>query len=135
MLLPPGWAGTARRSHAECDLAGDKEQAFEYSLFIDARVVSANTRGIATIDAGYKAMATDGGPPVVLSGAPHGSNYIFMGDEHGLIVDPTQKHLWSIGDSVHLAVPHCDPTVNLFSVMHAVTKPGAMEKWPIIGRN
>jgi hypothetical protein len=37
-------------------------------------VVSANTRGIATIDAGYKAMATDGGPPVVLSGAPQGSN-------------------------------------------------------------
>ena len=51
-----------------------------------------NTRGIATIDAGYKAMATDGGPPVVLSGAPQGSSFVFMGDEHGLIIDPAQKH-------------------------------------------
>jgi D-serine deaminase-like pyridoxal phosphate-dependent protein len=122
------------RQYAECDLVGDKEQAFEYSLFIDARVVSANTRGIATIDAGYKAMATDGGPPVVLSGAPQGSNYIFMGDEHGLIIDPTQKHLWSIGDIVHLAVPHCDPTVNLYDAYHVVTGDTLQDVWPVSAR-
>ena len=122
------------RQYAECDLAGDKEQAFEYSLFIDARVVSANTRGIATIDAGYKAMATDGGPPVVLSGAPQGSNYIFMGDEQGLIVDPTQKHLWSIGDIVHLAVPHCDPTVNLYDAYHVVSGEILQDVWPVSAR-
>ncbi len=46
---------------------------YEYSLFVDATVVSANTPGRATIDAGYKAFATDGGEPVVLSGAPKGS--------------------------------------------------------------
>ena len=119
------------RQYAECDLAGDQQQAFEYSLFIDARVVSANTHGIATIDAGYKAMATDGGPPVVLSGAPQGSNYIFMGDEHGLIVDPTQKHCWSIGDIVHLAVPHCDPTVNLYDFYHCVRGDVLVDIWPI----
>ena len=122
------------RQYAECDLVGDKEQAFEYSLFIDARVVSANTRGIATIDAGYKAMATDGGPPVVLSGAPQGSNYIFMGDEHGLIIDPTQKHLWSIGDIVHLAVPHCDPTVNLYDAYHVVSDDTLQDVWPVSAR-
>jgi D-serine deaminase-like pyridoxal phosphate-dependent protein len=122
------------RQYAECDLAGDQEQAFEYSLFIDARVVSANTRGIATIDAGYKAMATDGGPPVVLSGAPQGSNYIFMGDEHGLIVDPTQKQLWSIGDMVRLAVPHCDPTVNLYDAYHVVTGDTLQDVWPVSAR-
>ena len=122
------------RQYAECDLVGDQEQAFEYSLFIDARVVSANTRGIATIDAGYKAMATDGGPPVVLSGAPQGSNYIFMGDEHGLIVDPTQKQLWSIGDMVRLAVPHCDPTVNLYDAYHVVTGDTLQDVWPVSAR-
>jgi 3-hydroxy-D-aspartate aldolase len=122
------------RQYAECDLVGDQEQAFEYSLFIDARVVSANTRGIATIDAGYKAMATDGGPPVVLSGAPQGSNYIFMGDEHGLIVDPTQKQLWSIGDMVRLAVPHCDPTVNLYDAYHVVTGGTLQDVWPVSAR-
>jgi 3-hydroxy-D-aspartate aldolase len=122
------------RQYAECDLAGDKEQAFEYSLFVDARVVSANTRGIATIDAGYKAMATDGGPPVVLSGAPQGSNYIFMGDEHGLIIDPTQKQLWSIGDIVRLAVPHCDPTVNLYDAYHVVSGETLQDVWPVSAR-
>jgi len=122
------------RQYAECDLVGDQEQAFEYSLFIDARVVSANTRGIATIDAGYKAMATDGGPPVVLSGAPQGSNYIFMGDEHGLIFDPTQKQLWSIGDMVRLAVPHCDPTVNLYDAYHVVTGDTLQDVWPVSAR-
>jgi 3-hydroxy-D-aspartate aldolase len=122
------------RQYAECDLAGDKQQAFEYSLFIDARVVSANTRGIATIDAGYKAMATDGGPPVVLSGAPQGSNYIFMGDEHGLIVDPTQTHVWSIGDMVRLAVPHCDPTVNLYDAYHVVSGDTLQDVWPVSAR-
>jgi 3-hydroxy-D-aspartate aldolase len=122
------------RQYAECDLAGDQEQAFEYSLFIDARVVSANTRGIATIDAGYKAMATDGGPPVVLSGAPQGANYIFMGDEHGLIIDPTQKQLWSIGDMVRLAVPHCDPTVNLYDAYHVVSGDTLLDVWPVSAR-
>jgi 3-hydroxy-D-aspartate aldolase len=122
------------RQYAECDLADDKVQAFEYSLFIDARVVSANTPGIATIDAGYKAMATDGGPPVVLSGAPQGSNYIFTGDEHGLIIDPAQKHVWSIGDIVRLAVPHCDPTVNLYDAYHVVTGETVQEIWPVSAR-
>lgn len=122
------------RQYAECDLAGDQQQAFEYSLFIDARVVSANTRGIATIDAGYKAMATDGGPPVVLSGAPQGSSYIFMGDEHGLIVDPTQQQLWSIGDTVRLAIPHCDPTVNLYDAYHVVTDDTLQDVWPVSAR-
>jgi D-serine deaminase-like pyridoxal phosphate-dependent protein len=122
------------RQYAECDLADDKVQAFEYSLFIDARVVSANTRGIANIDAGYKAMATDGGPPVVLSGAPQGSNFIFMGDEHGLIIDPAQQHTWSIGDIVRLAVPHCDPTVNLYDAYHVVSGETLEEVWPVSAR-
>jgi D-serine deaminase-like pyridoxal phosphate-dependent protein len=122
------------RQYAECDLADDKTQAFEYSLFIDARVVSANTRGIATIDAGYKAMATDGGPPVVLSGTPQGSNFIFMGDEHGLIIDPAQQHTWTIGDIVRLAVPHCDPTVNLYDAYHVVSEDTLQEIWPVSAR-
>jgi D-serine deaminase-like pyridoxal phosphate-dependent protein len=122
------------RQYAECDLADDKAQAFEYSLFIDARVVSANTRGIATIDAGYKAMATDGGPPVVLSGAPQGSNFIFMGDEHGLIIDPAQQHTWSVGEIVRLAVPHCDPTVNLYDAYHVVSDETLQEIWPVSAR-
>ena len=80
------------RQYNECDLtgAGVTQQPYETSLQIDARVVSANTPGLATLDAGFKAMATDGGPPSILSGAPAGAPFHFMGDEHGLIVSGDQ---------------------------------------------
>ena len=73
------------RQYNECDLRARRRSAYETSLLIDARVVSANTPGMATMDAGFKAMATDGGPPTVLGGAPAGTPYHFMGDEHGLV--------------------------------------------------
>jgi D-serine deaminase-like pyridoxal phosphate-dependent protein len=122
------------RQYAECDLANQPSVPYEYSLFVDARVVSANTPGRATIDAGYKAFATDGGAPVVLSGAPKGSEYNFMGDEHGAIVAPDANHVWTIGDSVRLAAPHCDPTVNLYDAFHVVSGETLVAIWPVSGR-
>jgi D-serine deaminase-like pyridoxal phosphate-dependent protein len=122
------------RQYAECDLANQPDVPYEYSLFVDARVVSANTPGRATIDAGYKAFAADGGAPVVLSGAPQGSAYQFMGDEHGGIVDPDSKHVWTIGDSVRLAAPHCDPTVNLYDAYHVVSGETLVAIWPVSAR-
>jgi D-serine deaminase-like pyridoxal phosphate-dependent protein len=122
------------RQYADCDLGGDNVQLYEYSLFVDARVVSANTPGMATIDAGFKALATDGGPPVVLAGAPAGSSYFFMGDEHGAIADPARAHKWHVGDSVRLAVPHCDPTVNLYDAYHVVSDDTLREIWPVTAR-
>ena len=46
-----------------CDLRGLDRPTFEQALQIDARVVSANTAGLVTVDAGLKAMATEKGPP------------------------------------------------------------------------
>lgn len=122
------------RQYTECDLANQATPPYEYSLFVDATVVSANTPGMATIDAGYKAFATDGGPAVAVSGAPAGSAYHFMGDEHGSIVDPAMQKTWSIGDSVRLAVPHCDPTVNLYDAYHVVSGDTLVEIWPVSAR-
>jgi 3-hydroxy-D-aspartate aldolase len=122
------------RQYNECDLTGASASAppYETSLQIDARVVSANTAGLATIDAGFKAMATDGGPPTVLSGAPAGAPYHFMGDEHGLIVAGEVK--LSIGDIVTLAAPHCDPTVNLYDFFHVVRGDTLVDIWAVQGR-
>ncbi|HEY4892897.1 MAG TPA: alanine racemase, partial [Reyranella sp.] len=61
-----------------CDLRGLDKPTFEQALQIDARVISANTPGLATIDAGLKAMATEKGPPMILSGAVEGSTTRFM---------------------------------------------------------
>lgn len=122
------------REYSECDLANRSETAFEYSLFVDSRVISANTRGMATIDAGLKAFATDAGEPVILSGGPQGSTYRFMGDEHGAIIDPAGAHAWNLGDVVTLAVPHCDPTVNLYDVYHVVSGDTLIGIWPVTAR-
>ena len=120
------------RQYNECDITGEGTPGYDTSLLIDARVVSANTPGLGTIDAGFKAMATDGGPPTVLSGAPVGAAFHFMGDEHGLVlfgdVSPP------IGEIVTLAVPHCDPTVNLYDFYHVVRGDTLVDMWRIEGR-
>jgi len=64
-------------------LTEDAAQPFETSLMIDARVISASHPMLVTVDAGLKAMATEAGAPPILAGAPEGSAYHFMGDEHG----------------------------------------------------
>ena len=52
-----------------CDLTGDGATSpFETALVVDRRVVSSNTPGLVTVDAGFKALATDADPPTVLSG-------------------------------------------------------------------
>lgn len=120
------------RQYNDCDLTGGGASPYETSLLIDARVVSANTVGMATVDAGFKAMATDGGPPTVLSGAPAGTPYHFMGDEHGLIV--SEGKAFAVGDAVTLASPHCDPTVNLYDYFHVVRGDTLVDIWNVQGR-
>ncbi|HSR95493.1 MAG TPA: DSD1 family PLP-dependent enzyme [Kofleriaceae bacterium] len=122
------------RQYTECDLSGDGAAPFEYALFVDTQVISCNTAGMATIDAGFKALATDGGPPAIVSGAPHGATYRFMGDEHGAILDPSGKHVWRLGDPVRLAVPHCDPTVNLYDSYHVLAGDTLEALWPVSAR-
>ncbi|RYZ10463.1 MAG: DSD1 family PLP-dependent enzyme, partial [Alphaproteobacteria bacterium] len=117
------------RQYNDCDIADGGPIPYATSLQIDARVVSANTPGLATLDAGFKAMATDGGPPAILSGAPVDSPFHFMGDEHGLIASG-DAHL-AIGDIVTLAAPHCDPTVNLYDFYHVVAGDTLVDIWPI----
>lgn len=120
------------RQYNDCDISGEGTPGFATSLLIDARVVSANTPGLGTIDAGFKAMSTDGGPPTVLSGAPAGAAFHFMGDEHGLVLFGETSP--PVGHRVTLAVPHCDPTVNLYDFYHIVRGDTLVDLWPIEGR-
>jgi D-serine deaminase-like pyridoxal phosphate-dependent protein len=120
--------------YAQCQLQPDPGSPFEYALFVDSRVISANVPGMGTLDAGFKALSTDGGLPILLAGAPEGAKFMFLGDEHGGVLDPTQKHAWQIGDSVRLAVPHCDPTVNLYDAYHVVQGDTLVEIWPVTAR-
>lgn len=117
-----------------CDLTGDGTPVpFETALMIDARVVSANTPGLATIDAGLKAFATDADAPLILAGAPQGASYRFTGDEHGMVILPDRGTL-PLAHRVTLGAPHCDPTVNLYDTYHVVQGDTLRALWPVTAR-
>ncbi|MCX7356590.1 MAG: DSD1 family PLP-dependent enzyme [Alphaproteobacteria bacterium] len=120
------------KQYNDCDIDGEGRAVFETSLFVDAHVISANSASMATIDAGFKALSTDGGLPVVMDGAPAGAMFVFMGDEHGALIAP--DHAFRIGDHVSLAVPHCDPTVNLYEAYHVVRDGALIDIWPVSAR-
>jgi D-serine deaminase-like pyridoxal phosphate-dependent protein len=107
---------------------------FRTSLFVQSTVLSANVAGQATTDAGFKAFAMDGPAPVIHSGAPAGSAYGFMGDEHGLVVLPKGANGPQVGDIVECVTPHCDPTVNLHDFYHCVRGDTLEDIWRIDGR-
>jgi D-serine deaminase-like pyridoxal phosphate-dependent protein len=110
------------------------EPPFETSLFLQTTVISANREDLATTDAGFKAFATDAGPPAIVSGAPRGANYFFFGDEHGGIEYSGADHKLKPGDVITCAVPHCDPTVNLHDYYHVIRGDRLEAIWPIEAR-
>jgi D-serine deaminase-like pyridoxal phosphate-dependent protein len=108
---------------------------FAVSLFVDASVVSVGQSTHAVIDAGFKALATDAEGPAFHRGAPEGAGYRFMGDEHGGVVYPAGGNVrLELGARVVCTTPHCDPTVNLYDVMHVVRGEMLEDIWPIEAR-
>lgn len=117
------------REYGECELWMDDAPVFEPALFLDATVISANTAGMVTVDAGLKALSTDAGPPVVIGGG----RYAFMGDEHGAVLAEGGP-LPGLGGRVTLQPGHCDPTVNLHDVYHVVDGDMVVAVWPVTAR-
>ena len=122
------------RQYLDCDLDGTGTPPFETALFVDARVVSANHPGLVTIDAGFKSLSTDGGSARPVRGVPEDTAVFFMGDEHSALVGEGLPGQLSPGDAVSLAVPHCDPTVNLYDHYHVVSEETLVDIWPVGAR-
>jgi D-serine deaminase-like pyridoxal phosphate-dependent protein len=122
------------KQYLDCDLTGDGTVPFETALGVDARVVSAKHSGLVTIDAGYKALSTDGGVAVVRRGAPETAFFAFIGDEHAALIAPGIGETLAPGDPVTLTVPHCDPTVNLYDHYHVVENETLVAIWPVGAR-
>jgi D-serine deaminase-like pyridoxal phosphate-dependent protein len=122
------------RQYNDCDLIGDGSAPFETALMVDARVISASHPFMSTVDAGFKAFATEAGAPPIRSGAAEGAAYHFMGDEHGCVIPPKGVAPPPLGEVVTFAAPHCDPTVNLYDFYHAVRGDTLAAVWPIEAR-
>lgn len=107
---------------------------FKTSLFVQTTVISANVAERATTDGGFKAFAMDGPRPLIHDGAPAGTDYEFLGDEHGCLVYAAASNGSRVGDIVNCVTPHCDPTVNLYDYYHCVRGDTLVDIWPIQGR-
>ncbi len=101
-------------------LGKDEDGGFQQSLFVQARVVSINAEKWVTVDAGLKAFATDGPVPRVTDPRFAGDGYFYYGDEHGGVMRPPGGNGIALGERVELIPPHCDPTVDRYSVYHFV---------------
>lgn len=101
-------------------LGKDEDGAFRQSLFVQARVVSVNAEKWVTVDAGLKAFATDGPVPRVTDPRFSADSYFYYGDEHGGLMRPAGANRIALGERFELVPPHCDPTVDRYSVYHFV---------------
>lgn len=146
-----------------CGAPGGGAWPFAPALYLAASVVSARHKSHVVVDAGFKAVSTDGPPARVMAGAAPGALWRPMGDEHGMIAHPALIDVLkaagrdplgfagavsaadadparafpadapSVGDIVWLQPGHCDPTINLYDALH-VWDGERLERWPIDGR-
>jgi D-serine deaminase-like pyridoxal phosphate-dependent protein len=120
-------------SYALMDLAYKKIGITEFgnALTVLATVVSANHHDRVTVDAGFKAFATDrqfGPEPINLENA----TYAWAGDEFGFVYTNQQKP--ELGDKLQFLPPHCDPNVNLYDRIHVHEGNDVTAIWPIMDR-
>ncbi|MCC6919090.1 MAG: DSD1 family PLP-dependent enzyme [Alphaproteobacteria bacterium] len=113
--------------------AGD-HPPFETSLAVQTTVISAALDKLATTDAGLKSFACDAGPPKLATGAGPSASYFFFGDEQGGVLCEDAADRPALGAVLTCVVPHCDPTVNLYEVLHIVDGDTLVDIWPIEAR-
>jgi D-serine deaminase-like pyridoxal phosphate-dependent protein len=110
----------------------DEYHDFRHALSVVTTVVS-RPPGLAIVDGGYKAFATDRPitpRPVNLPVA----TYAWAGDEHGRLNLSNVDREVRVGDRIEFIPPHCDPTVNLYDRIHALRGDRIEAIWPIAAR-
>ena len=142
-----------------CDSPAGQSWSFKQAMFLASTVVSANHKSHVTVDAGFKALSSDGPPARLAWGAAAGALWRPMGDEHGMILHPSAIPLlrggdfvtavetldadetqpWPadaprLGDTVWLQPGHCDPTINLHDALIVVAEDGSWERWAVDAR-
>ena len=116
-------AGSYTMMDAEYLSIGSSENPSRFEKFPPAltlltSVINTNHRDHVTVDAGLKALYHDGATPYVLNPPSPDLEYQWRGDEHGQISFPAGSVRFELGDVLELVVSHCDPTVNLFDILH-----------------
>ncbi len=106
---------------------------FTNALTVLATVISANHPDLVTIDAGFKAFATDrpfGPDPMHVTGV----RYEWAGDEFGYLHLDQPSRKIGLGTRLEFIPPHCDPTVNLYDRIHVCRGESVIDVWPVMDR-
>ncbi len=111
---------------------GAEYRDFAQALTVITTVVSRRP-GVAIVDGGYKAFATDRPFTPVPVDLP-GVTYAWAGDEHGRLDLTNADRDVRVGDRIEFVPPHCDPTVNLYDVIYALRGDTIEGVWPIAAR-
>ena len=103
---------------------------FGAALSVIATVISKPERNRATVDAGFKAFATDRkfGPELR---EPAGVGFNWGGDEHGILDLQHASRDVQLGDRLEFIVPHCDPNVNLYDRLYCLRGEKLEAVWPV----
>ena len=111
---------------------GRPVQTFRHALFVLATVMSATRDGVAVLDAGHKAVATDSGLPLVWQRP--GVTYVGASDEHGSLRVAAGSVPPILGEKLRLVPGHCDPTVDRFDWYVGVRNERVECVWPVSAR-
>jgi D-serine deaminase-like pyridoxal phosphate-dependent protein len=114
------------------DIDSDVFDYFDPSLFVLVTAISQPVPERITVDAGYKAFASDDALPEFRDIT--GVTYRWGGDEHGIILLDNPSQTMKLGDKMQMMVSHCDPTVNLYDYYHPVRDGQVHELWPVAAR-
>ncbi len=110
------------------------EAGYAPSLFVDTTVVSTRWDDHVTTDAGTKAFALNGPPPVPAT-RERGWLYSYDGDEFGRVTLEAGSRRPIRGERLALIVSHCDPTVVLYPQYVCVRADRVEGCWPIAPRS
>lgn len=133
--LQPGSYPFMDAQYDKVEITKEDPRPFEIALFVQATVVSTNQAGTVTINAGMKAVPTDGVPPWFTVGARRNCRYSPSGDEFGFVhYEKPEDDYLSVGDVIECVTPHCDTTTNLYNVLHCVQGDELVDIWPIHAR-
>lgn len=102
---------------------------FEHALTVLSSVISVRG-GAAMLDAGFKSLGDDGGPPRALDGE---AVFSFAGDEFGKLTAPGDIGL-RVGDMLRLVPGHCDTTINLHDDYIVPRGANVIDQWSVAAR-
>jgi len=111
---------------------GTDYRDFKHALTVVTTVVS-RSPGLAIVDGGYKAFATDR-PFTPAAVGIDGVTYAWAGDEHGRLDVSQASREVRLGDRLEFLPTHIDPTVNLYDCIYTLRGDRVEDVWPIAAR-